>query len=325
MHGKCKLGTVLLALLAQQCSGQWNFERFAHVSVKVDTGFEAETLSYTWRKYNAYGGSRPGTFGGQLPSRLRDPSYAAFYFYLVFVYLHQCPQLNWIQNYKTADGRYKASERSMSAHVWPTAQALANIIDEVDYTWRFNQFNHGLPPFDKAVTGIVDTLPIVISTPHSWWLSTLFYQPKYKATVVKMQLGISFMGDIILWTGPHLGVISDISIWESTWAEHPFCWWERWLADLGYVGAIGLIYKFKKAAGRLLTREEIVFNNVHEFMRNRVEQMVSAVKNHRICKPRVFRGSFETLKPFLIIVGHVTAYEVHAFGPRFVCYGPWPH
>ena len=293
-------------------------------SVKVDTGFETETLQYIWDKYQNWNGSPAGTFGGQLQRRQRQPEYAGFYFYLVFVYLHKCPQLNWIEAFRSADGQFKACARSFTEHVWATADALANIIEEIDYSWRLDPYNHALPPFDQSITGIVDTLPIYIATPHYWWLSSLFFQPKYKACVLKMQLGISLLGDVILWTGPHLGVTSDTTIWETTWAEHPFCAWERWLADLGYVGCIGLIYKFKKVAGRALSRAQLIFNNVHEHTRNRVEQVVSVMKAHRIFKRGNFRGSYHHLRPFLVIVGHVTAYELRKF-QRFNSYGPWAH
>ena len=361
---------VCLLLAFQRCDAAFDMRVFAMKDVKTDTGFEASTLQHIWDKYNAYGGSAPCTFGGQLRARDRSPSQAAFYFYLVFVYIHKCPVLSWVESFKSADGTYRACTRCMQLHVWPTAAALAALIDEIDYTWRLDPHNHALPPFDRAVTGIVDTLPIYIPSPHNWYLSTLFFQPKYKACVLKMQLGISLMGDIILWTGPHLGVTSDKTIWETTWEEHPFTWWERWLADLGYVGCLGLIYKFKKVKGRPrggLTREQILFNNIQEHVRNRIEQVpilhtttqclrsclasplpsrpspnasplasphasphtsfsqvVSIVKDHRIFKQRIYRGSYRCLQHFLVIVGHVTAYELHRF-QRFVSYGPWPH
>ena len=66
-------------------------------------------------------------------------------------------------------------------------------------------------------------------------------QPKYGYTCLKWQLGISLKGDIIMWSGPHLGIAADSTIWEETWDEHPFYGWERWLADLGYVGCMGLL------------------------------------------------------------------------------------
>ena len=136
--------------------------------------------------------------------------------------------------------------------------------------------NH-VPHFPYHVTGIVDTLPIYVPSSHSFSMRRFLFQPKYDDTVYKMQLGISLLGDIILWTGPHLGVTSDKTIWESTAAQHPFYSWEVWLADLGYVGCLGLLYKFKKMAWRVglppppdLTQRQQFFNNLHEFYRNRV-------------------------------------------------------
>ena len=63
--------------------------------------------------------------------------------------------------------------------------------------------------------------------PNNCGSSLACAQPKYAMTCLKWQLGISLMGDIILWTGPHLGIEPDAHIWEDTWAEHPFKGWER--------------------------------------------------------------------------------------------------
>ena len=162
-----------------------------------------------------------------------------------------------------------------------------------------------------------------IAHPHSWWLAKLFFQPKYKACVLKMQLGITLSGEIILWSGPHLGTTSDITIWELTWHLHPFHPWERWLADLGYVGANGLWVKFKE--DQVTTRAELLYNNVHEFVRNRVEQIVSVTKNHRMFKKGIYQGTYEYIESCLVITGHTTAFELRQYTPRFECYGPWWH
>lgn len=108
------------------------------------------------------------------------------------------------------------------------------------------------------MTGLVDVFPVYVNHPSRYSLAKLLFQPKYKRCVWKIQLGVNFLGDIILWTGPHLGVTSDITIWESTWADHPFDSWELWLADLGYIGGRGLVTKFKRLFGRPLTREQQV-------------------------------------------------------------------
>ena len=109
------------------------------------------------------------------------------------------------------------------------------------------------PPWRHHVTAIVDTLPIFVSEPSYFPAAKLLYQPKYKRHCYKMQLGITFMGNIVLWTGPHLGCTADITIWRHTWGAHPFRSWEAWLADLGYVGAAGLLHKFKRARNAVLT------------------------------------------------------------------------
>ena len=150
-------------------------------------------------------------------------------------------------------------------------------------------------------------------------------QPKYGYTCLKWQLGISLKGDIIMWSGPHLGIAADSTIWEETWDEHPFYGWERWLADLGYVGCMGLLYKYKRDGGRQLNRAEVYFNNLQEFVRNRIENVVSQLKRHRLFQKGAYSGSMDHLIPLVKIVGHVTAYEVHEVGPRFTCYGPWTH
>lgn len=190
-------------------------------------------------------------------------------------------------------------------------------------THRLNPYNH-FPPWRHHVTAIIDTLPIFVSEPSYFQAAKLIYQPKYKRHCYKMQLAITFMGNIVLWTGPHLGCSSDLTIWRRTWANHPLRSWEAWLADLGYVGAAGLIYKFKKPAGGALTRAQRRFNNMHECTRNRVENVVRRVKGHRLFSGRVYKGTFGTLRSALKIIGHVAAYELRQ-RQRFRSFGPWPH
>jgi hypothetical protein len=330
------------------------FSRFAYTSVKTDTGFEEGTITHLWNKYNAWNGSPPGdrlswlahmicflcwhglstgcvvralhtgTFGYQLDPRQRRPAMRAFYFFLVFVYMHKMPQLNWIEAFRSRDGAFEASTSSFQDNVFPIATALANIICEINYNWRLDPFNHGFPPFDRSFTGIVDTLPVYIPEPHNWYLSTFFHQPKYGCCVLKMQLGINLLGDIILWTGPHFGVEHDGSIWDRTYADHPLYPWERWLGDEIYGSCTGIITKYGGAAYPVLQRHQLLFNNLHEFLRNRVEQVVSVVKAHRMFKKGNFRGGYHHLRPFLVIVGHTLAFELRRY-QRFVGYGPWAH
>jgi hypothetical protein len=222
-------------------------------------------LQYIWDKYHAWGGSEPGTFGGQLSARQRGGLKGrAYHFVCVFVYIHKCPQSNW-------DESFSFGGRTMAKTHWQPMHDVAAALAEIVYDDRLDPYNHVGRPF-KYVTGIVDTLPVYVPSPHSFAMRRQIFQPKYGTCVYKMQLGISLMGNIILWTGPHLGTTPDVTIWRSTAPEHPFRRWEWWLADLGYVGALGLLYKYKRAPrvnGRppppKLTRAQRYYNNVHEF------------------------------------------------------------
>ena len=299
-----------------------------------ETGFELRTLQTIWDKYHAFGGSRPGTFGGQVAEVQRGGLLRrAYHFLCVFIYIHKLPQNNWAECFKLPNGpdKWFTMAKTHWQPMHDVASALSNIISEIDYDDRLHPCNHWFAPFKYHYTGMVDVCPIYVPTPHHFSESRLLFQPKYEACVFKLQVGISFMGNIILWTGPHLGCTSDKTIWDQTWAAHPFFPWEWWLADLGYLGALGLIVKYKRAAQQpgqpappQLTNRQLFFNNTHAFLRNRLEQIMDVIKSHRLFAKRVYQGSYEHLLPLVTIVGHATALEL-AVRQRFVTYGPWQH
>ena len=67
-----------------------------------------------------------------------------------------------------------------------------------------------------------------------------------------------------------------------------------------------------------------VYNNIHEFYRNRVEQIVDVVESHRLFAKGVYRGNTAHLFPLVAIVGHVTALELRT-RQHFETWGPWQH
>ena len=100
-------------------------------------------------------------------------------------------------------------------------------------------------------------------------------------------------------------------------------------ADLGYVGALGLLFKYKRAARRRgypppppLTIHQLFYNNVHEWYRNRVEQIVDVVKSHRLFAPRVYQGTHHHLETLVKIVGNAHEFELR-MRQRFETYGLW--
>ena len=69
------------------------------------TGHELGTLQQIWDRYNAYAGSAPGTFGGQLDVPRRNGLMSrAYHFMCVFIYIHKCPQTNWEESFDLPGG-----------------------------------------------------------------------------------------------------------------------------------------------------------------------------------------------------------------------------
>jgi hypothetical protein len=79
-----------------------------------------------------------------------------------------------------------------------------------------------------VTAGIVDTFPIRVEKPKDSTLRKALFSGKYATTVYKVQLGITFLGQIVLCTGPHLPIY-DGHIWAETEAEHARLDWEWWL------------------------------------------------------------------------------------------------
>ena len=299
---------------------------------EADTGYHRSTLQYILDTY-----SGPNyTFRGLLPARTRKPYMRAVYMYCFFMCMHL--QLNvdrameWSEVTQGGVPHIAAngiSKRTIYNEVYPIGDALAMLIDEVNTNDRYDPYNHA-PYFRTAYTAVVDTFPIYVTGCGEFANAQLLWQPKYKLYCYKVQVGISFLGNIVLWTGLHFGNTADITIWETTWGEHAFQPGERWLGDLGYMGAFGILTKYKRRKRRrrggarpALTVPQRVFNNVHEHVRNRCENVISKVKNHAFLR-NVWTGSFETLASMVKVTGHVTAYELRQF-QRFASFGPWPH
>ena len=299
---------------------------------QADTGYFRSTLQHILDKY-----SGPNyTFRGLLPPRVRSPHMRAVYFYCFFMLMHL--QLNMDRKMEWSEvtnGRVGNIQKNGLSRwifyneVLPIGDALATLIDEVDTSWRYDLNNHA-PYFRTRYTAIVDTFPVYVTGSSVFANAQLLWGAKYHRYIYKIQIGINFLGNIVLWTGLHLGCEADITIWETTWADHPFRPGERWLADLGYIGAFGLLVKFKRrnrprrgGPRPPLTMPQRVFNNVHEHVRNRLENVIGKVKAHEFLR-NVFTESFETLASMVKVTGHVTAYELRQF-QRFPSYGPWPH
>ena len=97
-----------------------------------------------------------GTFGGQLQRRERNPQQRAFYFYLLFVFVHKYPRAAWQEIHTSADGIFRSSDAAAREEVYDIAWAFDNIIQEIYYNWRLDPHNHGPWPFDRFYTGVCE-------------------------------------------------------------------------------------------------------------------------------------------------------------------------
>jgi hypothetical protein len=187
-------------------------------------------------------------------------------------------------------GCFRSPQRFLSRlYVWE--RHLASVIDELSAAWdgRWHPANALPHVFARTVTGSVDTFPILINRPSHG--QSIFYNGKYKAHVVKVQGVCDHRGNLIWYSGPHIGRTSDIALWRAY--PPPLERHERLLGDKAYSSRADrahLIapYKKRKGADRLRGRKWH-FNNVHAWYRATVEHCFAYVKRFRILNS-VFRG-----------------------------------
>jgi len=214
------------------------------------------------------------------------------------------------------------SNTKLHQRIIPTLYSLADIYDEIHWDDRLNQFNH-IPYFPPSLTGIVDTLPVYVQQPSNSTLKRLLYNPKYGGTVYKLQLGIDFLGRIILFTGPHLGVQYDGDIWKSTSAFHPTRIGELLLGDGHYIQEHDVLSPHKKPPGGMLTFEEEFYNAAHSFFRARGEHS-NAIFNRHDMFQKDFRGGFDLLAATTHVTAHTTNVDCH-YRVRYEMVGPYQH
>lgn len=91
---------------------------------------------------------------------------------------------------------------------------LASTMDEVSRAWDSRREhvpnNSDFPP---NVTSSLDTVPIFVNRASTD--QHLFYHGKYKRHLYKIQLVCDHAGNVIWWTGPHLGTEADVNLWRE--------------------------------------------------------------------------------------------------------------
>jgi len=261
-----------------------------------ETGFPTDVLDYIWNKYS-------------IPLQLNPE-----YFYCGLCFLHS--KVKW----KEFKRFLNISQKKFATKIIPTLSLLANQLNEIHWNDRLNFSNH-TPIFPLYFTGMVDTVPIVISQPTKFSHRRFFYNPKYKACVVKIQLVISFLGHIIYFSGPHLGITPDCKIWHE---NRPILEDDEWiLGDGAYVAEAQILSPFRRSPNQSLTEEQLFFNLLISHYRARVEHINSLLKFHGIYQGN-FRSSVDLLVIAVRIHLHFISVQLKMF-PRYQPYGNWPH
>lgn len=187
---------------------EWSWSDFG--SVKAQTGYDEEILTYVWNKYCG----------------INTPIAQPKHLYQIYKYIHKYPRRTQCHE-DLGVGRTQVQCR-----LFPQMEWLANNMDEIHWEDRLSPWNHS-PDFPYFVTGIFDTLPVYIQTPQDPVRYRLFYNGKYGAHVYKLLLGIDFLGRIIFISGPHLGGAwnYDAHIWERYVSQFPQYPWEFFLGN----------------------------------------------------------------------------------------------
>jgi len=267
---------------------------------KPDTGLNEETIDTIWSTYAGEG------------TDIETP----LMLYQMLSFIHMNPR-------RTQSRRILGcSHGTVQNRLIPGLSYLAAVVDEIDFSSRLSFMNHGYH-FPVLVTGMVDTFPIYVVNPRSRYLFNLLNNPKYNGPVYKYQMACDFLGRIILFTGPHLGTVSDNIIWRSTMEQHRLLEWEWMLADGIYISEPQLLTPFKNARGEHLSKPQYFCNAVLAHYRARIEHTNARIQAHAMFQ-YPFRGSRQLLSDCITVAAHSLNIDLKR-SIRYPPVGPWSH
>lgn len=191
---------------------------------------------------------------------------------------------------------------------------------------------------------MVDTFPIEVEKPEHRELQQALFTNKYGTTVYKVQLGVSFLGQILFCTGPHLPLY-DAHIWEATAHNHPHEEWEWWLGGTPCLGIVlsvissrcvcqcvrwpdghystcrNMLTPWRK--DQVLSEDEMLANTIISFYQARVEHVNAVLVNHNMFHG-VYCGGIHVLEAAVAVTAHMSAAHLRK-NIHYPLVGPWPH
>jgi hypothetical protein len=158
----------------------------------------------------------------ELNNRRKQQRMAKVYFFVVFVYIRFYQPISSFQRWLHW-GRDKKciSKDAFYANVVPITHLSATHLNEIKWDDRlsFNSHHQHAPDW---VTFAANGFPQLVWQPVDPLMRSLLYVPdRYAAVVYKPHIAIDLTGNVVHFSGLHLGTTPDGAIWRSTANEHP--------------------------------------------------------------------------------------------------------
>jgi hypothetical protein len=311
------------ALVAAAKTPQWtDYVANGKASAVIHaTGYSVEVLSYAWDKY-----------ADELIAMLADlrnpiclsDELVSAYWFLALVFIHQYPRWNkLIPNTLHTRITGRVSVQKFYSIVVPILCTFSECVNEIKWEERLNPLNHGTHFMKERFTTIFDGTNINVQNVSNKKLNrVLFSGSKYNHCCLKIMIGITFMGTIVHYTGPHIGTMHDATILK----KYPpnFEEWEWGMGDGAFEDNYHILVKYQQPAGGVLTEAQVYMNGLFNYWRVRVEHIIREVKRHDMfCG--VYRGSYGLLKSAIDLTVHMTNIKIKCSLPRYETCGPWGH
>ena len=163
----------------------------------------------------------------------------------------------------------------------PVMIAASLVIDEIRWEDRLNVDNHGTGIFAQRYTAFVDCAPIYVQRPTNKDLENALFDGKTgKGHCYKIQIGINFLGWIVMYTRMHISKRPDNRIFDDTADHHPLEDWELWFGDGAYASCAQVDTKHLREDGGTLSRDQLYVNSRVNHFRQRVEHIMGVIKKH---------------------------------------------
>jgi hypothetical protein len=223
-------------------------------------------------------------------------------------------------------GKDLNTKRCIYDNVVPIIHLSATHLDEIKWGDRLNFANHHQYAPDW-ITSIADGLPQLVWQPVDPLMRSLLYVPdKYAAVVYKLHIAIDLIGNVIHFSGLHLGTTPDSIIWKRTENEHPTERNEFGYGDLAYTGCDDMITNFEPLNRHApLTAFEDAYNKRMNKVRARVEHAVAEHVEGKQMFQGTYRGNPELLEACHLLYAHANRRARKFTGRKYLPSKNGPH